>query len=254
MLYRISWVLCFIFVVSGESIAQVNIDTGLFVKPDIATEQSNIDLSFSGNLQDDTGSAGVSLRVGSFIFGFESIKTGSHFNSSSSYSASDGTNISANFSSVSGPQHRAMMGFKLSRNIAIYGFHGIASTRQNHNLSYGYSHTEEEVRYEKLFYCNGIGFYDYATGPVTYSSFGEGQFDFSNLQNTIGAGAEALLLGGVLRVEYNMTFRKGYNQSVKLHHSTSVTEVSNNNTQDSYQFHKGASTEQLLQLRWKASF
>ncbi len=246
VLLRVCVLLLLVLNSGHELRAQVNIDSGFFINnSELQSSSGYYGVAFSGNIDDERSSLGMSLRVGSFIFGLETLQKGG-FGQSGSLSASNGA-VSAGFATQTGPQHRAMMGLKLTRNMALYGFHGLMGYTDNRNLSYN---TSSETT-KKIFVGPGC-VYEFVT--ATHSTSGSDAYSYDGFQNVIGAGIESLLFGGVLRVEYNMSHRKGLNQNLKLNNSTSDSRVANSSTLNNFSYNWKSNTEQVIQLRWKTTF
>lgn len=250
---------CFVLSVNSSN-AQVNIDTGLFInQPGLENENEFFGIAFRGGIDENGPNLGLSFKAGRFLFGFETLTSNDSFQSETMTSInSNGESVSAGFSSTVGPTHRAMMGFKLAKNVALYGFHGLAGYSVNNELSYESSSQVTGTDQRKVEYIYGCGYRSYRWEPydftATHTSMGFSSGSFDGLKNSIGAGVEAGLFGGVLRFEYNMMHTSGFSQSTKLHHSTTDARLRNNNDQETYNFHWKGNTEQKLQMRWKASF
>ncbi len=271
MFSRVSVVFILLAIFSSSVQAQVGLDTGMFLgNPDQEDLKEPYSLKFSGSIQGSSPSVGVSVRVGSVIFGLETLGTSDVRSGAIAAYGSDGSAMSSGFVSSTGPTHRAMMGVRLSRGVALYGFHGLAGYSLQHDLSYNHSseveRTEQvqvEYSYTKTRYY-GCGksyqatYTDWRTEDQTISAthmssgFSNGSYD--GLQNSLGAGIEAFLFGGILRVEYNLVHTNGFSQSAKLNHTSTNVNLQNVSDQDTYNFEWKGNTEQLLQLRWKASF
>ncbi|MGH1351553.1 MAG: hypothetical protein ACRBBN_12230 [Methyloligellaceae bacterium] len=271
MFSRVSIVFVFLVMLSCSSHAQVNLDTGMFLgDPDQEDLKEPYSFKFRGSIDGSSPGAGVSVRVGSMIFGLETLGASDIQTGSVLAYGSDGSTMSSGFVSSVGPTHRAMMGVRLSRNIAFYGFHGLAGYSLQHDLSYNSSsnveHTEQiQVQYSYTETRTGMCGKKYQTTltdwrtedqtiTATHMSSGFNSDQFNGLQNSVGAGVEAFLFGGVLRVEYNLVHTNGFSQSAKLSHTSNNAQLQNINDQETYNFEWKGSTEQLLQLRWKASF
>ncbi len=252
-------VACFVLSVSGAK-AQVNIDTGLFInQPGLDNENEFFGIAFRGQVGENGPNLGLSFKAGRFLFGFETLTSNNSFQSETMTSVnSSGEAVSAGFTSSVGPTHRAMMGFKLARNIALYGFHGLAGYSVNNELAYEVNSEVSGTDYRKVEYRYGCGYRGYKWEPydftATHSSLGYSSGSFDGLKNSIGAGVEAGLFGGVLRFEYNMMHTSGFTQTAELKHSSTDSRLKNNSDQESYSYHWQGSMEQKLQLRWKTSF
>ncbi len=259
-------------VVSVVSVqAQVSLDTGMFIgDPDKENLKEPYSFRLRGDLSGSNPGAGISVRVGRMVFGLETLGNSHIETGAVAGYGSDGSSMSSGFVSSVGPTHRAMMGVRLARGVALYGFHGLAGYSIQHDLSYNsstdVSHTEQvQVQYSYTETRTGMCGQKYQatvtdwkmedqTISATHLSSGFNSGNFDGLQNSIGAGVEAFLFGGVLRVEYNLVHTNGFTQSAKLSHTSTNSSLQNINDQDSYNFEWKGSTEQLLQLRWKTAF
>ena len=248
MLVRYFAFLVLVVLSVSHSNAQVNIETGFFInEPDYQNPTGDYSISFSGNLEDNSH-LGMSLRVGAFIFGFETLlNNGPGRSGNVSVMSGGGESISAGFTTTNGPQHRAMMGVMLSRNVAVYGFHGLMGYSDNRNISYN-----EASQHSKKIWVGPGCVYEFVT--ATHSTSGFDSLGYDGFQNTFGAGMESFLLGGVLRLEYNMTHRDGFSQSTKLNYSTSDSRIKNPGGLSEYTYNWQANTTQVIQLRWRKTF
>lgn len=244
---------------SGRADSGLNV--GLFLDTaDITSEENESLLNFQADVEEDRYNVGVSLRMGSFVFGFESKNN----NNSGGY---DGANLagggpaglSSDTSVLSDRSYRVLMGMVLPNQSVIYGFNGLTNRKSRRDMSYFGEEIFSRTTYEKTGRCvsDGNGGLKAEVLPTTINAMvtttGQDTSVGTNLGFVLGAGFEQHILGGALRFEYSMTRFNAFEQALSLNRSggfkgTPASGSSFQNVQWDQAF------EHLVEMRWQTSF
>lgn len=243
-----------LFAFLGNLQAQEVLNTGLFVQQDASSEvdenynflnqdPKDISWNFQGYASGKKHNLSMSFKVGSFLFGFESLSS----NTASISTNYAGENLAASSSAgFTGASNRALMGVMLPRNIALYGFQGFIPHSSSTSLSY-YDETDVSGYHIINGRCVRIK-------NAYHISSGSSSAENNNFVHSMGGGMETVLLGGVFRVEYGFSILPGYKHTTKLENRTTDSRLPFSGSKDSVDFQWADNINQSVQFRWRKTF